>query len=98
MNFVPVAPFLYDKNDGCDCRKPKPGAIIAAAKRRNIDLSLSYMVGDRWLDIDAGQQAGCKTIFIDYKYDEKQPVSFDHRASSLLELSGIILREINEKN
>jgi len=46
----------------CDCRKPKPGMLIHAAMRYNIDLSQSYMIGDRTTDIAAGQAAGCKTI------------------------------------
>ncbi|MEI7997941.1 MAG: HAD family hydrolase [Candidatus Omnitrophota bacterium] len=82
---------FHDNGDNCDCRKPRPGALLAAAKAHNIDLSKSYMVGDRWRDTEAGKRAGCKTIFIDYGYAEKQPESFDHRVGSLLEASQIIL-------
>lgn len=84
---------FHDTNDGCDCRKPLPGALLAAAKRHSIDLMSSYMVGDRWLDIEAGSRAGCKTIFIDYGYTEKQPESVDYRVSSLLEAAQIILEK-----
>ena len=52
----------YKKN--CDCRKPKPGMILKAAKDHNIDLAKSWMIGDGITDIQAGQTAGCKTIFI----------------------------------
>jgi D-glycero-D-manno-heptose 1,7-bisphosphate phosphatase len=48
----------------CDCRKPKPGLLMQAAKDHNIDLSNSWMVGDGITDIQAGQAAGCKTILI----------------------------------
>ncbi len=48
----------------CDCRKPKPGLIFQAAKEYNVDLSQSWMVGDRWKDILAGKEAGCRTILI----------------------------------
>ena len=82
---------FHDNKDGCDCRKPLPGSLLAAAKKHRIDLKASYMVGDRWRDIEAGQRAGCKTIFIDYMYTEKQPELFDYRVSSLLEASQIIL-------
>src|SRR5207302_11136890 len=41
--------------DGCICRKPKPGMLVEAAAERDIDLSTSYMVGDRWRDIEAGR-------------------------------------------
>jgi len=48
----------------CDCRKPKPGMILQAAKKYNIDLSKSYMVGDDMRDINAGINAGCMPIFL----------------------------------
>ena len=48
----------------CKCRKPKPGMILEAAKKHNIDLSESWMIGDGIIDIQAGQKAGCKTILI----------------------------------
>jgi len=84
----------HDSADGCDCRKPLPGAIIAAANQHGIDLDNSYMVGDRWRDIEAGQRAGCKTVFVDYGYDEKQPASFNYRVASLKEAAKIILKEM----
>jgi|TARA_B100001093_G_C26811277_1_gene1007670 D-glycero-D-manno-heptose 1,7-bisphosphate phosphatase len=52
-------------------RKPNPGMLFYAKKKFDIDLKNSYVVGDRWRDIDAGYAANCKTIFIDKKYDEK---------------------------
>ncbi|RQH08351.1 D-glycero-alpha-D-manno-heptose-1,7-bisphosphate 7-phosphatase [Paraburkholderia dinghuensis] len=83
----------HDSTDGCDCRKPQPGSLLSAASQYSIDLSRSYMVGDRWRDIEAGTRAGCKTIFIDYGYDEKRPEAPDFIVTSLLEASKIILRE-----
>jgi D-glycero-D-manno-heptose 1,7-bisphosphate phosphatase len=60
--------------DGCACRKPAPGLLLDAARDFGIDLGASYMVGDRWRDVAAGQQAGCRAcFFIDYGYDEKRP-------------------------
>ena len=50
--------------DNCCCRKPKPGMILDAAKEYMIDLTQSYVIGDRWRDIEAGKAAGCKTILI----------------------------------
>jgi D-glycero-D-manno-heptose 1,7-bisphosphate phosphatase len=82
---------FHDSGDECDCRKPKPGALLFAAADHGIDLYESFMVGDRWRDTEAGQRAGCRTIFIDYGYQEKQPEAVDYRASSLLEASRIIL-------
>ena len=83
----------HDSGDCCDCRKPMPGALFAAAKEHDIDLSKSYIIGDRWRDIEAGQRAGCKTIFVDYGYAERQPESINHRVHSLAEASQIILKE-----
>lgn len=85
----------HDSSDGCDCRKPLPGSLLVAAKRHNIDLRKSYMVGDRWRDIEAGMNAGCKTIFIDYGYNEKNPKVTNYRVQSLTEAAQIILGDIN---
>ena len=83
----------HTDQDKCDCRKPMPGMIIAAARKHNIDLAASFMVGDRWRDIDAGYNAGCKTILIDYGYSERPP---DHepdlRVGSLREAADWIIR------
>jgi D-glycero-D-manno-heptose 1,7-bisphosphate phosphatase len=62
----------HDDADGCSCRKPKPGLILDAAHRHRINLSSSFMVGDRWRDIEAGHRAGCTTILIDHHYQEKK--------------------------
>ncbi len=63
----------HDDADGCTCRKPNPGMLLEAQRKHNIDLSRSFMVGDRWRDIDAGHAAGCKTVLIDYGYRERKP-------------------------
>ena len=63
----------HDDADQCACRKPLPGLLLEAQRKHNIDLSRSFVVGDRWRDIDAGHSAGCKTILIDYGYRERQP-------------------------
>lgn len=49
----------------CDCRKPLPGLILQAARSGNINLAASWMIGDILHDIEAGKQAGCRTILID---------------------------------
>ena len=93
---LPIDKFLtcyHDSGDGCDCRKPLPGSLLKAAKEHQIDLSKSFMVGDRWRDIEAGQSAGCKTFFINYRYTEQKPDAPDFIVSSLLEAKKIILGE-----
>jgi D-glycero-D-manno-heptose 1,7-bisphosphate phosphatase len=62
---------FHDSSDNCSCRKPKPGMIFDATKKWNIDLAKSFMVGDRWRDIETGKNAGLKTILLDFNYDEK---------------------------
>ena len=83
----------HDSSEKCSCRKPLPGALFEAAKKHNIDLSKSFMVGDRWRDVEAGASAGCKTFFVNYKYDEQKPDAPDFIVSSLLEAKKIILEE-----
>jgi D-sedoheptulose 7-phosphate isomerase len=63
----------HDDRDHCACRKPKPGLLLDAQRKHNIDLARSFFVGDRWRDIDAGHAAGCKTILIDCGYRERKP-------------------------
>jgi D-glycero-D-manno-heptose 1,7-bisphosphate phosphatase len=77
----------------CDCRKPKPGMLLRAAKELGIDLAQSWMVGDRWRDIDCGHAAGCRTIFIDHGYAEELRQKPDFSAGNLAEAADIILRE-----
>lgn len=62
---------IHDDKDECTCRKPLPGMIFSLASRHGTDLTQSFVVGDRWRDVETGQNAGCKTIFINYGYQEK---------------------------
>jgi D-glycero-D-manno-heptose 1,7-bisphosphate phosphatase len=77
----------------CDCRKPKPGMLLRAAHELGIDLAQSWMVGDRWRDVDCGHAAGCRTIFIDHGYAEELRQKPDFWAGNLAEAADIILRE-----
>ena len=76
----------HDDADGCDCRKPLPGLVFQAAEKYELDLARSYVIGDRWRDIETGFAAGCRTILVDYGYRERaasRPA--DARVRSLLE-------------
>lgn len=83
----------HQDQDHCDCRKPKPGMILEGARKHNVDLVESFMVGDRWRDVEAGQNAGCRTVFIDGGYEEQQPARpADARVHSLREAADWILQ------
>jgi len=80
--------------DDCHCRKPKPGMILDAAQEYSIDLAGSYMIGDRWRDIEAGKAAGCRTILIrpEVRYNETQAEGMDAVVDSLYEAAAFILK------
>jgi D-glycero-D-manno-heptose 1,7-bisphosphate phosphatase len=82
---------FHDDADACRCRKPAPGLLLEAAQELRIDLDSSFMVGDRWRDMEAGRRAGCTTFFIDWGYTERPPDSYDYRVASLAEASRMIL-------
>lgn len=72
-------------------RKPAPGMLLRAAGALEIDLAQSWMVGDRWRDIDCGRAAGCRTIFVDHGYDEALRAQPDHTVRSLAEAAEVIV-------
>ena len=75
----------HDDDDGCECRKPAPGMILQAARRFALDLDRSFMIGDRWRDVEAGRNAGCGTIFVDRQYAERRPERPDAVVTGLAE-------------
>jgi D-glycero-D-manno-heptose 1,7-bisphosphate phosphatase len=84
---MPITEILVCFEDGDDCprRKPNPGMLLEAAEAHGLDLSASYMIGDRWRDVEAGRRAGCRTVFIDLGYAERRPdPPADHTARDLL--------------
>jgi D-glycero-D-manno-heptose 1,7-bisphosphate phosphatase len=98
---VKIAGFYFcphNTDDGCDCRKPKPGMILKAAKELDIDLKASIVAGDAARDIEAGRSAGTRTAFIygDAYDDQRQPgfeAHPDFVAKDLLELHTLISRK-----
>jgi D-glycero-D-manno-heptose 1,7-bisphosphate phosphatase len=72
-------------------RKPRPGMLLRAARELQIDLKRSFMVGDRWRDIDCGHAAGCRTVLVDYHYAEELHQPPDHRVRNLTEAADWIL-------
>ncbi len=80
----------HDDADRCACRKPAPGLLLDAAKDMGLDPRRSFMVGDQWRDIEAGQRAGCLTVHVDGNY-AAQVVTADATVTSLPEATSWIL-------
>ena len=73
----------HDDADDCPCRKPRPGMILDAAARLDLDLAASVCVGDRWRDVEAAKRAGVMAIFVDRGYGERRPTDADAVVASL---------------
>ena len=80
-----------DQSPGAERRKPAPGMLLDAARALDLELARSYMIGDRWRDIDCGHAAGCTTIFIERTYAEKLRQRPHHYAADLLDAARLIL-------
>jgi D-glycero-D-manno-heptose 1,7-bisphosphate phosphatase len=91
LDSVEICP--HDDADNCDCRKPKPGLLVHAAKRDGVVLSDSFMVGDRFRDIEAGARAGCRTILIGDGYGETFKAQPDAKFATLPEAADWILKQ-----
>jgi D-glycero-D-manno-heptose 1,7-bisphosphate phosphatase len=78
--------------DPCDCHKPQPGMVLRATKALNLDLTQSFLIGDRWRDVDCGHGAGCRTVFIDRNYSEPLKQAPDWTVRSFGEAVAVILR------
>lgn len=87
---------IHDRKDGCSCRKPKPGMLLAAAAKLNIDLAASFVIGDRASDVEAGCAAGCRTIFIDLQYNEPKPAHCTFVVRSLGEAVDAVLTQADQ--
>ncbi|MCF6137322.1 D-glycero-alpha-D-manno-heptose-1,7-bisphosphate 7-phosphatase [Pseudalkalibacillus berkeleyi] len=79
---------IHKPHEGCTCRKPDSGMLTDLAKKYNVDLSNSYMIGDRITDIEAGQKAGTKTIFLGEKH-----VDADYTTDNLEKAANWILKK-----
>ena len=82
---------FHDDSDNCACRKPKAGMIYEAEKKWNIDLALSYLIGDRWRDIETAKNTDITTILIDNQYDEKK-VNANFECTNFEEAVNFILK------
>jgi histidinol-phosphate phosphatase family protein len=79
----------HTKDEHCRCRKPNPGMLLDAADKHDIDLARSFMVGDWWRDIDAGKNAGCKTVLVSMPSND-HILHYDYLARDLGHVSKIV--------
>lgn len=75
----------HSQTDLCNCRKPKPGMILRARDEHDLLLEKSYFIGDRKTDMEAAFNAGCLSVFIDYKYPETIDVEADYICNSIMQ-------------
>jgi D-glycero-D-manno-heptose 1,7-bisphosphate phosphatase len=94
LDFDDIFLCRHTRDAGCECRKPKPGMLLKAAARWNIDLARSYMVGDTAKDTLAGKAAGCKTVLISTSYNKD--VESDLSATSL-HGAALLIIEMNKE-
>lgn len=87
LDAIKVCP--HDDDDGCACRKPRPGMLLELAHEHDLALADSYMIGDTWKDAMAAQAAGCKSITLDRPYNRDDPA--DRRVADLNEAVEMIL-------
>ena len=76
-------------------RKPAPGMLLDAAKALGIDMSRSWMIGDRWRDVECGRNAGVRTVFIDYGYSDERGATADFTVRSFPEAVSRVLGVIS---
>lgn len=94
MKTLPLDEILvcyHDDQENCQCRKPKPGLLLQSEKKYQLSLKDCFMIGDRWRDIEAGQQAGCQTVWIDYQYTETKPMNPSFVAANFVDAAKWIL-------
>ena len=84
----------HTDREGCACRKPRPGMLQTAARTWGLDLAASFVVGDRWRDIDAGRAVGCYTVLIERPYSECRIV--DARVADLAGAVDAVLAQIED--
>ncbi|SVE45152.1 uncharacterized protein METZ01_LOCUS498006, partial [marine metagenome] len=85
----------HGQDGECECRKPSSGMLSQAAEKYGVDFQQSYLIGDRWKDIDAGKKVGCKTIFLDYQYNELLHSQPDFTTTSTIRASEWIISQSN---
>ena len=85
----------------CDCRKPNPGMILCASRELSIDCASSFLVGDKWSDIEAGTRAGCKTIMVrtghgQQEFAVRENRSADYHVADIFEAACAVIDQTHD--
>ena len=86
----------HDDVDNCMCRKPKNGLILEAKDKYGLNLNQSFVIGDRWRDMDAAENSNCKSVFIDHNYSEKYPSKFKFSFDNINDAMQFIIGNCDE--
>jgi D-glycero-D-manno-heptose 1,7-bisphosphate phosphatase len=100
LKHLPVLEVLtcyHDSDDGCACRKPRPGLLLEAARRWGFDLPSSVIVGDRWSDIAAGKAVGCRGVLVLTPQSGKERCRPDHFVCDLAEAAAWITETFSQR-
>jgi D-glycero-D-manno-heptose 1,7-bisphosphate phosphatase len=100
---LPIDQFVvcaHEDADGCECRKPRPGMVLTAAAEHHVDLERSFLIGDRWRDIECGAAAGVRSVLLERNYRERKSsvppafvtTSISEAAAWILNITGDIDR------
>lgn len=83
---------IHGKDDGCECRKPRPGMLLQAAQEFDLDIANSFFIGDSKTDIQAGRAGGFTTIFVDNEFNagEGDECNPHHRVDSISSIVAIL--------
>lgn len=86
---------MHDDQDDCFCRKPKPGMLVAAASQYGLDLASCYLIGDRYKDVEAAHNAGCRAVWLRaIRHEERLPArAAEYEAATLTEAADWIVSQ-----
>ena len=80
----------HDNHHKCECRKPGPGMLLQGLAKYGGDAKQAVMIGDRWRDIEAATNAGMRSVFVDYNYQESKSVNATWMVKNVKEIASLV--------